>query len=177
MADFSVRDAEPRDARAIAYVQTCTWQIAYAHIFPGDRLTAISDERRAEWWRQTISDRASRTHTLVVDDAADVAGFASLGPAREDGPDRQDLSELYAIYVRPDAWGRGVGRALLAEAMSRMHSDGFRAAILWVFEDNPRTRRFYELAGWRVDGGSKDEEWLGTLVREIRYRIALDPAT
>jgi len=177
VADFSVRDAELRDARAIAYVQTCTWQVAYAHIFPGDRLTAISDEPRAEWWRQTISDRASRTHTLVVDDAAEVAGFASLGPAREDGPDRQDLGELYAIYVRPDGWGRGLGQALMAEAMSRFRSDGFLEAILWVLEDNPRTRLFYEQAGWRFDGGVKEEEILATRVREVRYRIALEPTT
>ena len=177
MADFSVRDAEPRDARAIAYVQTCTWQVVYAHIFPGDRLTAISDERRAEWWRQTISDRASRTHTLVVDDAAEVAGFASLGPAREDGPDRQDLGELYAIYVLPEASGRGIGQALMAEVLNRLRSEGFAEAILWVLEDNPRTRLFYEQAGWRFDGGVKEEEILATRVREVRYRIAFEPTT
>jgi hypothetical protein len=31
---------------------------------------------------------------------------------------------------------------------------------------------FYELAGWREDGGFQEEERLGTLVREVRYRIA-----
>ena len=50
-------------------------------------------------------------------------------------------------------------------------------AALWVLEDNPRTRRFYELAGWSCDGGSKDEEWLGTSVREVRYRINLETTT
>jgi len=112
-----------------------------------------------------------------VDDAAEVAGFAWLGPAREDGPDQQDLGELYAIYVRPDAWGRGLGRALLAETMRRLRSDGFRGAILWVLEDNPRTRLFYEQAGWRFDGGVKEEEILARRVREVRYRIALEPTT
>jgi len=65
----------------------------------------------------------------------------------------------------------------MAEVVTRLRNEGFGEAILRVLEDNPRTRRFYELAGWRVDGGSKDEEWLGTLVREIRYRIALDERT
>jgi len=44
-----------------------------------------------------------------------------------------------------------------------------------VLIDNPRARAFYELAGWHADGGVKDEEWLDTLVREVRYRIALHP--
>ena len=47
-------------------------------------------------------------------------------------------------------------------------------AIMWVLEDNPRTRLVYERAGWRLDGGVKEEEILATRVREVRYRIALD---
>jgi RimJ/RimL family protein N-acetyltransferase len=50
---------------------------------------------------------------------------------------------------------------------------GFEEAILWVLEENPRSRTFYELAGWSADGTVKDEEWLGTVVREVRYRIRL----
>ena len=42
-----------------------------------------------------------------------------------------------------------------------------------VVEENPRARRFYEHAGWTADGGVKDEEWLETHVREVRYRITL----
>jgi L-amino acid N-acyltransferase YncA len=61
---------------------------------------------------------------------------------------------------------------LMAATLTRLRASGFREAILWVLEDNPRTRRFYELAGWREDGGFQEEERLGTLVREVRYRIA-----
>jgi RimJ/RimL family protein N-acetyltransferase len=44
---------------------------------------------------------------------------------------------------------------------------------LWVLEDNPRARRFYEAAGWSTDGRTKEDEFLDTRVREVRYRIAL----
>jgi len=106
----------------------------------------------------------------VAEVAGEVAGFAGLGPARDDA----QVGEVYTIYVLPDVWSRGVGRALMVETLSLLRGEGFAEAILWVLEDNPRTRHFYELAGWRADGGVKDEEVLGTLVREIRYRIALD---
>jgi ribosomal protein S18 acetylase RimI-like enzyme len=85
------------------------------------------------------------------------------------------VGELYAIYVLPEVSGHGIGRALMAETLNRLQSEGFPEAILWVIDDNPRTRRFYELAGWRADGSVKEEESLGTVAREIRYRIALDP--
>jgi GNAT superfamily N-acetyltransferase len=107
----------------------------------------------------------------VAEQAGEVVGFAHLGPARDEP--LEDLGELYAIYVLPDAWGGGVGQALMAETLARLQAEGFDRAILWVLEDNPRTRRFYELAGWHADGGAKDETWLGTTIREVRYRIDL----
>jgi GNAT superfamily N-acetyltransferase len=75
--------------------------------------------------------------------------------------------------VLPESWGTGVGRALMAETVDRLRSSGFEQAILWMFDDNPRARAFYELAGWHLDGVVKDEEWLGTLAREVRYRLDL----
>jgi GNAT superfamily N-acetyltransferase len=99
----------------------------------------------------------------------DVVGFASHGPCR----DEPDSGELFTIYVRPEAWSAGIGRALMNETLTRLRSHGFEQAVLWVLEDNPRTRQFYELGGWHVDGGVKQEEWLGALVREVRYRIDL----
>jgi RimJ/RimL family protein N-acetyltransferase len=61
----------------------------------------------------------------------------------------------------------------MRETLGRLRAETFHDAVLWVLEDNPRTRRFYELAGWRADGAVKDEEWLGKPVREVRYRITL----
>jgi ribosomal protein S18 acetylase RimI-like enzyme len=104
----------------------------------------------------------------------EIVGFASLGPRDFDGEEER-VGELYAIYVLPDIQGRGAGRALMAEAVSRLRYDGFREAVLWVFEDNPRTRRFYERGGWGTDGGRKDETWLGTTSPAVRYRLVLEP--
>ena len=114
-------------------------------------------------------------HTLVAEVEGGMMGFANLGAARDEP--EAETGELFAIYVLPEASGGGVGRALMAETLARLRAEGFAEAILWVLEDNPRTRRFYELAGWRLDGGVKDEEWLGTVVRELRYRIALGRTT
>lgn len=96
-----------------------------------------------------------------------------MGP-RDFSADESAVGELYAIYVLPDLQGRGVGRALMTETVDRLRSVGFGDAVLWVFEANPRTRRFYEQTGWSADGGTKSETWLGTTAPAVRYRIGLE---
>jgi GNAT superfamily N-acetyltransferase len=159
------------DASAIARVHTRSWQVAYAHAFPEEALNAISVERRADDWARWLGAVPPRAAILVAEVNGDVAGFASVGSAREED---ESTGELYAIYVDPDRWGTGVGRALIAEAEQRLRSASFREAILWVLDDNPRARRFYEAAGWAHDGASKQDTHLDTLVNEVRYRKRLD---
>mgnify|MGYP003404870186 CR=1 FL=1 len=152
-------------------VRVRTWQSAYAHIFPAEQLESLPEDAGLDGWRRVITEPYPRMHTLVAEVDGAVAGFAHLGKARDEAG---ETGELFAIYVLPEASGAGVGRALMAETLARLRAEGFAEAILWVLEDNPRTHRFYELAGWRLDGGVKGEELLGTTVRELRYRIRLD---
>lgn len=148
-----------------------SWQVAYEHLFAADRLAELGSQRdrRERHWRRVIESPPWPSHTIIAEQQWRTLGFASSGRSLED----EALGELHAIYVLPESWGVGVGRALMTETLARLRSSGFEQAILWVFEDNPRARAFYELAGWHADGGVKDEEWLRTLAREIRYRIDL----
>jgi RimJ/RimL family protein N-acetyltransferase len=61
----------------------------------------------------------------------------------------------------------------MAAALAALRTSGFDSASLWVLEDNPRARRFYEREGWTWDGGRREEEFLGVPVSEVSYRIAL----
>jgi ribosomal protein S18 acetylase RimI-like enzyme len=170
-----VRDARPEDADGIARVHVATWQGAYAHIFPPEALRALDAgmERRGAYWRQTIEAAGPQAHTLVAVLDDDVVGFADVRPTRDVDADAERVGELTAIYVSPAAWGVGAGRRLMTDALERLRGSGFEEATLWVLEDNPRARRFYEIAGWRADGSAKEDEFLGTRVREVRYRIEL----
>jgi GNAT superfamily N-acetyltransferase len=172
---YVVRDANDRDARGIAHVHTRTWQVAYAHLFPEESLAGLDEERRTQRWHNRLSAPEPRQRTLVAEREGSIVGFASMGPTQDPQLDPGLVGELYAIYVLPETWGEGVGQALMGEVLSRLRTDGFPEAILWVLEDNPRTRRYYELAGWRTDGATKEEPVLGIPAQEVRYRIALHP--
>jgi ribosomal protein S18 acetylase RimI-like enzyme len=150
-------------------VHVRTWQTAYKHLFDAERLAAIDLRAREERWRRQFMERERRhASVFVAEDEGSIVGFASCGESR----DAPGEGELYAIYALPEAWGSGAGPALMAAALAALHTGGFATASLWVLEDNPRARSFYEREGWTVDGGRRDEEFLDVRVTEIRYRIS-----
>lgn len=155
-----IRPGTPDDAEAVARVHVQTWQAAYAHALPRERLTALSVEERAELWR--------RRPPLVAEIDGEIVGFVSVGPSRG-----EDAGELYAIYVHPDNWGTGVGRALIEAGEECLRELGHEHALLWVLDDNPRARRFYEIAGWSADGTARHVELFGFELSEVRYRKKL----
>jgi len=155
----------PADARGIAEVHTRTWQAAYRQVFPAEVLDNLDVDERVRGWLERIE---ADMDVWVAETEGRIVGFLAAGPSRtEDGP-----GELYALYVLPEAWGSGAGRALMDGFKAWLEREGYAAAMLWVLADNPRARRFYEREGWRVDGARVDTI-RGVEVEEVLYRLAL----
>jgi ribosomal protein S18 acetylase RimI-like enzyme len=76
--------------------------------------------------------------------------------------------ELYALYVTPDWWSAGVGRALMDSVLAALREAGYTSAVLWVLADNTRARRFYDRAGFAPDGVTNILAGLGGVL-EFRY--------
>jgi ribosomal protein S18 acetylase RimI-like enzyme len=165
---MEVRRARLEDARAIAGVHAQTWREAYEHVFGAGRLAGVSLEARLGQWERILT--SGQSDVFVAADEG-IVGFVSTGDSRDADAD----AELYAIYVLPRAWGSGAGAELMRAGLAAMRAGTSGDAILWVLEDNPRARRFYEREGWELDGERKEDEYLGLRVAEVRYRIVLDP--
>lgn len=104
-----------------------------------------------------------------------MVGFVAVG-GETDGTDAT-RGEVYAINVDPDAWGRGVGPALLAAGCDHLRAFGVATAVLWVHPDNTRACRFFRSSGWRADGAERRIDTLGVEVPVVRYhrRLIVDP--
>lgn len=162
-----VRRAVPADAEGIARVHTTTWQSAYRDVLPASFLDGLRWERRAEGWRRELAEgQAAGSAVFVAVAGGEVIGFASTGPARDEDLRQQDFLELHSLYVHPSAWRGGVGRALVDAAFADVTAPG---VMLWVLDDNPKARRFYERAGFTPDGVARVETVAGTDLLELRY--------
>jgi GNAT superfamily N-acetyltransferase len=86
-------------------------------------------------------------HVRVAETDGYVAGFAALLP-------KDDAHELDGLFVEPQLWRRGVGRALIEDAVVIARTQG-AAAIETVA--NPRAEGFYKRLGFTVIGRAETQ--------------------
>ncbi|MCZ7416259.1 MULTISPECIES: GNAT family N-acetyltransferase [unclassified Streptomyces] len=170
-----IREMCRDDVDAVADLRVRGWQTAYAGILPQPHLDAMSVEEDARRRREAFAGPRSRAVQLVADDGTGAVGWAAYGPYRGTPPE-PDTGELYALYVRPELVGTGVGRALVEAVHTGLWRDeGWAGCALWVLRDNARARRFYEAAGYRPDGAVQAESYEGREVAEVRYHRSRPP--
>ena len=170
-AALRVRRAGIPDARAIAEIVVAGWRGAYRGLMPDEFLDSLSVAGRETAWREMLArDSEGGLPAWLAQRDGRAVSFVSSGPPRdEDVP--LSAAEVYAIYVLPEAWRGGVGRALLETATGHWRARGTGTLVLWVLEGNDPARRFYETMGWRLDGGRQLLEIAGAKLYEVRYRL------
>jgi ribosomal protein S18 acetylase RimI-like enzyme len=113
---------------------------------PEGFLARLSAEARAASWGRRIGENVGRV--LVAEDGGTVAGFAAYGPGE---------GQLYALYLLPRYWGRGLGRSLHDRVVADLAAAGRDSAVLWVLTANERAKAFYVRQGWAPDGATRTE--------------------
>lgn len=169
---MQVRKATVEDAAGIAFVHVRSWQVAYRGHMPDEFLDGLDAEKRTNMWCE-LTQNPDKMVFVAEDKEGDIVGFSALGPSRD--PDtKSNTAEISAIYVHPEKWKKGVGRALLSASLDEVRKREFDQVTLWVLEANQRARLFYESFGFTPDGAMKDDDqWKSFAVREVRYRLNL----
>jgi GNAT superfamily N-acetyltransferase len=171
---MKIRGASPGDSSDIAKINVLGWKAAAKGHIPAERLTwldATIGERSPYW--EAIAKGEDDDHVLLVaEKAGEVIGFLHALPSRDPGASSNTV-EISTLFVRPESWGTGVGRALLQVAIERLRQREYVSVTLWVLDFNERARRFYERAAFAPDGSSKVSEFDGVPLREVRYELTL----
>jgi GNAT superfamily N-acetyltransferase len=170
MSSVRIREANAADAEGIASVHVRAWQAAYSELLPEGVIVAHARKRRG-WWASYLEQPDPREHVLVALADERIAGFASTRPSPDEDAEA-DTAEISGLYVDPDAWGQGIGGALLESALGQLRCDGFKAATLWVLAANDRARRVCEERSWMRDGAERVHPDRGAA--ELRYMMSLD---
>lgn len=94
------------------------------------------------WWAE-LAERPRREYVVAVDGSERIVGYAGLDLAG-------DVADVMTFATAPDARGRGIGRLLLGELVTRAVRHGAEAVLLEVRADNVRARDLYERNGFEL---------------------------
>jgi GNAT superfamily N-acetyltransferase len=112
--DVRVREAVPADAAAMGHVRHASWQAAYSGLMPADYLAGLSVDGFVLSARRMLAAHADgRISVFVAEVGGVVAGFAAVGPSRDDDADdagERGRSEGVGGGVAASGSGSGAGQ-------------------------------------------------------------------
>ena len=136
---------------------------AFSSILSEEDLKKYTDIEKAEtMYAEVFKNNFGKGFILSVEGNPHCIAFWSK--SRESG--MEDYAELICIHSMQDNWGKGYGTVMMEHVLSEMKAAGFEKAMLWVFEENIRARKFYEKHGFSFNG--KKKEFSNAM--EVMYR-------
>lgn len=173
---WTVRKGTLSDAPQVARVNVEGWRTAYRGILTDEYLDAIRSDDRLERLEERLGAPDPGAVFVAVSDEGTVGAYGVVLPVRDSADEHPVLptGEFAALYADTASRGTGAGRAVHETGVDHLAERGFKHAILWVFEKNAPSRRFYEARGWTCDEVTKDGVLGGAWFTEIRYSRSLN---
>lgn len=157
--NLKIRLANLTDAQDMANIHARSWEVAYKDIIPMDYIKKQSEKRKALW--EKILSGANEKQYIIELDGKPVGMMCVAPPQIEEIEIKNDTGiddsfwELHGIYLLPDYYRKGIGAIVMKYAFDKAITNGAENMILWVFEDNVNSIKFYEKCGFVADGASK----------------------
>ena len=142
-------------------------------------LSALAFASKASWGYDALSMERFRdelTVSAVYIDAhpvyvavsdGDLLGFHALADVNPEGEVLLDF-----LFINPETQGRGVGRALFHDAVSRAAALG---ASWLLIESDPHAEGFYRRMGAEPAGQVRSRSASGRILPRLRFRISGRP--
>jgi ribosomal protein S18 acetylase RimI-like enzyme len=160
------RQAQLRDAEALAWLHARSWRENYRGAFTDVFLDGDLPGERLRVWRERLGDPPDNQFVQLAVDGENLGGFVCA----YGGHEPQWGSFIDNIHVAGASKRSGIGSSLMRQAGAwlSLHYPGL-GIYLWVLEVNSSARRFYEHLGAHNAGVSTMETHGGAIVRSCRY--------
>jgi GNAT superfamily N-acetyltransferase len=139
-----IRTATPDDVETIRSIAEKTWWAAYSPILEREQIAFMLGEIYSV---QNITSQLrhnTQTYLLLVENSRPVA-FAGYSPREED----PEIYKLHKLYCLPETQGKGYGKILINEVISKTLEAGKHTLDLNVNRYN-KAKSFYEKMGFVV---------------------------
>lgn len=109
---------------------------------------------------------------LIAAEEEKVVGWAALTPVS--GRCAYAGVAEVSVYIAPDSWGKGIGKALLMELVRRSEEEGFWTLQSSILRENAASIRLHERCGFRMVGyrerigRDRNGKWRDTMLMEKR---------
>jgi GNAT superfamily N-acetyltransferase len=141
---YLIRQATVEDTETISRIAAETWWHAYLPILEKEQISfMLADIYSLEKITAQLNNN-TQTYLLLIEDGQPVA-FAAYSPRNED----PGIYKLHKLYCLPKIQGKGYGKIMISEVISRMVAAGKHILELNVNRHN-KAKSFYEKMGFKV---------------------------
>jgi len=166
-----IREAELRDAAAMARVMVDSFRSAHRDHIPEESLMKLTYEESERNWARTLSELSGSTESMecifvAENDAGDLIGVAMGGPEGTKHP--LYTGEVYVLYLLPSYHRQGIGRQLTGHVVERLAQQDMHSLLIRVLKANAPARRFYEALGGQLVLEEQIEED-GVVLEQVAY--------
>ena len=164
---LTFRDATAEDAGLISHIFSTSWRKTYRGIIPEDYLRRLPDDYWVPSMRSWLG--SGQLYGLIALEDKRPVGCVIYGRGRD--ADHADWGEIVSLYTLPECMRRGVGGALLNEALRLLREDGHERVYLWAIEGNAIADAFYRKHGFRCTQDRVPYRIGGADVADLRYTL------
>jgi GNAT superfamily N-acetyltransferase len=166
-----VREATQADTESIVELTAAGWRAAYPGIVPAERIENLP----IAGWRHDIRSglRAPKadSFTRIAEAGGEVVGYSFVAAPGREEPEASRVAEVVAVYVDPERWRTGVGRALMGSVDEGAAQAGYEELVLWSFEQNERALAFYDALGWEREDLRRPHRASGASTIRLRHSL------
>ncbi|WP_374945736.1 GNAT family N-acetyltransferase [Agreia sp.] len=160
--EYVIRDATTRDLPDIREI--------YNHYVANSTVTFDEDPMSLKAWRSKFAwvAKLGFPFLVAVSPGGTVLGFAYVAPWKEKAAYRRTVEN--SIYLGPAATGKGLGKALMAELLTRAKAVGIKEVLAVIADQGAEASlKMHESFGFTEVGrlgrvGFKFNRWLGTVM-------------
>jgi ribosomal protein S18 acetylase RimI-like enzyme len=164
MQTIEYRTATTHDSDQIADLHANSWLDVYRGLMPDSYLDNNVHQERREYWAEKLKNLTDKEFAIVAVSNNKVKGFCAV----LDKPENDFDALVDNLHVSRDMKGKGIGSALMSEAVTRLKLSGRNSFYLWVVIGNYNAEGFYQsLGGKRLDEGYFELD--GKNVAQVRY--------